>query len=74
MHELSFDHSLPTNKLEKTFDKLIERYKEKLPRKLEYGMTKTMKLERHCKFYLYFKNPKDSFILQLTFPKEITEA
>jgi len=72
--ELSFDHSLPTNKLEKTFDKVIKRYEEKLPRKPEYGMTKLMRLERHYMFYLYFKNPKDIFTQQPTFLKEITKA
>jgi len=37
--ELNFDHSLPTEKLEKLLDKVIERYAEGLPRKPEYHVS-----------------------------------
>jgi len=72
--EVSFDHTLPTRKLEKAFDEVIERYAEKLPRKPEYGMTKLTQLARSYMFYLYVESPEDIFTLQPTFLKEITEG
>ncbi|MFQ5758890.1 MAG: mechanosensitive ion channel family protein [Candidatus Bathyarchaeia archaeon] len=72
--ELNFPHSLATDKLEEIFDRVIERYKERLPRKPEYGMTKLTRLERYYMFYLYVKSPRDIFTIQPEFLREITEA
>jgi small-conductance mechanosensitive channel len=71
--EVSFDHTLPTRKLESVFDEVIERYAEKLPRKPEYKMTKLTRLDRIYMFYLYVESPEDIFTLQPTFLRELTE-
>ena len=71
---MSFDHTLPTPKLERALDEVIERYAEKLPRKPEYGMTKLTRLDRIYMFYLYVESPEDIFTIQPTFLKEITEG
>ena len=72
--ELSFPHSLPIDKVEEIFDRVIEQHKESLPRKPEYGMTKLTRLERYYMFYLYVKSPRDIFTVQPEFLREITEA
>jgi len=72
--ELAFDHSLPTNQLEKTFDEVIERYAKELPRKPEYVQLRMGAFDRSYAFYLYVKKPQDIFILHPAFVKEITEA
>ncbi len=72
--ELSFSHHLPTDKLEEIFDGVIERYRERLPKKPEYGMTKLTRLERYYMFYLYVESPRDIFTIQPEFLREITEA
>ncbi len=72
--ELGFSHTLPITQLEKTFDKVIEQYAEKLPRKPEYAMTKITSLARNYIFYLYIESPRDVFTLQPAFVRDITEA
>ncbi len=72
--EVSFDHALPTNTLERVFDDVIERYAERLPKKPEYGMTKLTQLARSYVFYFYVESPEDIFALQPKFLKEITEG
>jgi len=71
---LGFDHALSTEKLEKAFASVIERYSAKLPKKPEYVMQGTTAFERRYVFYLYVKNPKDVFTMQPSFVREITEA
>jgi len=71
---LSFDHALSTEKLEKAFDTVIERYSDKLLRKPEYLMQGITAFERRYVFYLYVKDPKDVFAIQPSFVREITEA
>lgn len=72
--ELGFSHALPITQLEKTFDKVIEQYTEKLPRKPEYAMTKITSLARNYIFYLYIESPRDIFTLQPAFVRDITKA
>jgi len=72
--ELTFDHSIPTNKLEKIFDGVIEKYEEKLPRKPWYSMTKLTSFARQYMFYLYVESPEDIFTLPSIFVKDLTEA
>jgi len=72
--DLSFDHTLPTNKLEKTFDEVIEQYEKKLPRKPEYVQLRQGAFDRSYVFYLYVKKPQDIFAIPPAFVKEITEA
>ena len=72
--ELGFSHTLPIAQLEKTFDKVIEQYAEKLPRKPEYAMTKITSFARNYMFYLYIESPRDVFTLQPAFVKDITRA
>jgi small-conductance mechanosensitive channel len=71
---LGFDHSLPVEKLEKTFQKVIDRYAEKLPKKPEYLMQRITAFERVYSFLLYAKKPKEIFTIQPSFVREITEA
>lgn len=72
--ELGFTHVLPIAELEKTFDKVIEQYAEKLPRKSEYAMTKITSFARNYMFYLYIESPRDVFTLQPAFVRDITKA
>jgi hypothetical protein len=60
--------------LEKTFDEVIERYAEKLPRKPEYVQLRIGAFDRGYAFYLYVKKPQDIFAIHPEFVKEITEA
>ena len=71
---LGFDHALTTEKLEKAFDSVIDRYADKLPKRPEYLMQGVTAFERRYVFYLYVKNPKDLFAVQPVFVREITEA
>ncbi|NWF86315.1 mechanosensitive ion channel [Candidatus Bathyarchaeota archaeon] len=72
--ELTFDHSLPTEKLEKVLDAVIKRYAERLPRKPEYQSTKLTSFARHYMFYIYIEEPKDIFMVYPQLVKEITQA
>jgi len=72
--ELAFDHSLSTSQLEKTFDEVIERYIEKLPRKPEYTMLSIGAFARNYVFYLYVKQPQDIFKVHPEFVKEVVKA
>lgn len=72
--ELTFDHSLPTEKLEEILDAVVERYVERLPRKPEYQSTKLTSFARHYMFYIYVEDPKDIFMLYPQLVKEITQA
>jgi len=72
--ELGFSHTLSTTQLEKTFDKVIKQYAEKLPRKPEYAMTKINHFARNYIFYLYIESPRDIFTLQPLFVRDITKA
>jgi len=72
--DLAFDHSLPANQLEKTFDEVITQYSEKLPRKPEYVQLRMGAFDRSYAFYLYVKKPQDIFAIHPAFVKEITQA
>jgi len=72
--ELTFDHSILIDKLEKIFDGVIEEYKEKLPRKPLYVMTRITSFARHYMFYLYVESPEDIFTLPPIFVKDVTDA
>jgi len=72
--ELTFDHSLSTDRLEKILDEVIKKYEEKLPRKPWYAMTKITSFARHYMFYLYVESPGDIFNLPSIFVKDVTEA
>ncbi|MDH5770472.1 MAG: mechanosensitive ion channel family protein [Candidatus Bathyarchaeota archaeon] len=72
--ELTFDYSIPINKLEKTFDDVIQKYTEKLPRKPWYAMSKITSFARHYMFYLYVESPEDIFNLPSVFVKDLTET
>ncbi|HEY4674422.1 MAG TPA: mechanosensitive ion channel domain-containing protein [Candidatus Bathyarchaeia archaeon] len=72
--ELTFDHFLSTETLEKIFDSVIEKYKEKLPRKPWYVILRITNMARHYMFYLYVESPRDIFTLQPIFVRDITEA
>lgn len=72
--ELTFDHRLPTEKLEELLNSVIERYAEKLPRKPEYQLTKLTSFARHYMFYFYVEDPRDIFVIQPQIVREITQA
>ena len=72
--ELAFDHSIPTDKLEKTFDAVIQEYQEKVPRKPYYAMSRITSFARHYMFYLYLESPEDIFTLPSIFTRDINEA
>jgi small conductance mechanosensitive channel len=70
--ELTFDYSLPTEKLEALLNVVIERYAEKLPKKPEFLQSRLTSFARHYMFYIYVEDPKDIFVLQPQILKEIT--
>jgi len=72
--ELNFDHSISASQLEKTFEEVIERYAEKLPRKPEYVQLGISAFAKNYSFYLYLKKPHDIFAVHPEFVKEITHA
>lgn len=74
--ELAFDHSLPTNTLEKTFDEVIAPLDKKFqfPRKPEYAQLSVSAFDRKYAFYLYVRKPKEIFTVHPEFVKQITEA
>ena len=72
--ELTFDHRLPTEKLEELLNSVIERYAEKLPRKPEYQPAKLTSFARHYMFYFYVEDPRDIFVIQPQIVREITQA
>jgi small conductance mechanosensitive channel len=71
--ELTFDHSLSTEKLEKLLNGVIEHYAEKLPKRPEFLPSKLTSFAKHYMFYIYVEDPKDIFILQPQIVKEITQ-
>lgn len=72
--ELTFDHSLSTDRLERIFDEVLKKYEERLPRKPWYAMSKVSTFARHYMFYLYVESPEDIFTLPSIFVKDVTEA
>jgi len=72
--ELAFDHSLPTDRLEKMFDEVIAQYEKKLPKKPEYAQLSMGAFHRGYAFYLHFKHSRDIFTVYPEFVKEITQA
>lgn len=72
--ELTFDHSITTDKLEKILDDVIKKYEEKLPRKPWYAMTRITSFARHYMFYLYVESPEDILTLPSVFVKDVTEV
>jgi len=72
--ELTFDHSISTDRLEKLFDGVIEKYTERLPKKPQYGILRITNIARHYMFYLYVESPEDIFTLPSIFVKDLTEA
>jgi hypothetical protein len=60
--------------LEKTFDEVVERYEEKLPKKPWYALTRITSVERRYIFYLYVEESEDIFNLPPAFVRDVTEA
>jgi small-conductance mechanosensitive channel len=71
--EVSFDHSLPTEKLEELLDKVADRYAETLPKKPGYKTTKLTRLDRTYMLYIYVEDPQDIFRFQPKILREIIE-
>lgn len=72
--ELTFDHSISTDKLEKMFDEVIQKYEERLPRKPWYAMSKITGFARQYMFYLYVESPEDIFTLPSIFIRDVIQA
>lgn len=72
--DLSFSHSPSSKELEEAFDIVVERFSEKLPEKPEYMMKAITAFEKRYLFHLYVRDPKDIFVIQPSFVKEIAEA
>ena len=72
--ELTFDYSIPTDRLERIFDDVIQKYQEKVPRKPWYAMSRITSFARHYMFYLYVEGPEDIFTLPSIFIRDITGA
>lgn len=72
--ELTFDYSVPINSLEKTFDMVIEKYKEKLPRKPWYALTRLTSFARYYMFYVYVESPEDILNIPAVFVRDLTET
>jgi small conductance mechanosensitive channel len=72
--ELAFDYSIPTEKLEKIFDNIIEKYEKTLPKKPWYVMLRITSFAKHYMFYIYVENSKDIFTLPPKFVKDVTAS
>ncbi len=72
--ELTFDHHLSVERLEKVFDKVIDDYQEKLTKRPWYVLTRMTSFAKHYVFYLYVESPEDIFTLPSIFVKDLTEA
>jgi len=72
--EISFDHSIPTNRLHEIFDDIIEKYSGILPRKPEYTALSMDRSEKTYIFYMYFNDPEEIFTIQPRFLDDIMAA
>ncbi|MHA1833331.1 MAG: mechanosensitive ion channel family protein [Candidatus Baldrarchaeia archaeon] len=72
--DVSFDHSLTKEELERIFNRVVEEFSEKVSKKPQYTMVRLSRSERVYRFYLYFKNPEDLFTVPSEFLAKITEA
>lgn len=72
--EVTFDHSLPSEKLEEVFRKVTEKYLEKLPKQIEYRLVKLTRIERTYRMYLYVRRPEEIFTYYPQILSEITET
>ena len=60
--EVTFDHSLPTEKLEEIFTTISKKYSKMLPKNLEYKLVKLTRLERVYRIHLYVRRPEKIFM------------
>jgi len=72
--DISFDHSLTKEELERILDKVIEEFSEKVSKRPHYAIIRLNRSERVYRFYLHFKNPEDLFTVPSEFLAKITEA
>jgi small-conductance mechanosensitive channel len=62
--ELAFDHTIPSELLNKIFEDICEKYSRILPKKPEYALIRTGFTERIYLMYLYVDKPQDVFTLR----------
>ena len=68
--EVVFDHSLSADELDGIFERVLKRYENKLPKKIEYQLVKLTRLERTYRVHLHVKKPKEIFLYH---PKVLDE-
>ncbi len=62
--EIGFDHSLPTDILNKIFEEICEKYSRILPKKPTYMLLRSTYADRVYLMYLYVDTPQDIFTLR----------
>jgi small-conductance mechanosensitive channel len=69
--EVAFDHSVPTDKLERIFDEAFNQCETELPKKPDYMLNRSDAFSRVYVVYLYVRHPKDIFDLRPKTSEEI---
>jgi small conductance mechanosensitive channel len=72
--ELAFDHALSVDELEKTLDKVLEKYADKMPKKPDYQPTGVTAFARNYKIYIYVEEAGDIFKFYPQITREIIQA
>jgi|YelNatPaOPRAMG01_1025707.scaffolds.fasta_scaffold02607_15 small-conductance mechanosensitive channel len=72
--ELAFDHALTVDELEKTLDKVLEKYAGQMPRKPDYQATGITAFARNYRIYIYVKEAADIFKFYPQITREIIQA
>jgi small-conductance mechanosensitive channel len=69
--EIGFDHSVPTDKIEKIFNEVFEQHADKFPQKPSYMLVRSGGFDRVYMVYLYVKRPEDIFALRPRIAEEV---
>jgi small-conductance mechanosensitive channel len=69
--EIGFDHSVPTEKLERIFAEVFEQYADKFPQKPSYMLARSAGFDRVYVVYLYVKRPEEVFALRPHIAEEV---
>jgi len=72
--EVTFDHSLPIEKLEEIFATISGKYSKALPKNIDHKLVKLTRLERVYRIYLYVRRPEKIFTYYPQILDEIVKA
>ena len=69
--EIGFDHSVPTNRINKFFNEILDSYSLTLPRKPSFTLIRSTSFDRVFMVYLYVDKPQDIFTLRPKIADEV---